>query len=312
MGPRVAGQEMTSKTIAVVGRSGQVASALLRTAEAKGIALAARGRPDIDLEDIQSVAEFLYETQPGVVVNAAAYTAVDKAESEPDAAFRLNAAGPARLAVICAAAGVPLIHISTDYVFDGAKQEAYAEDDAMRPLSVYGASKAAGEAGVRNGCPQHIILRTSWVYDGSGQNFLTTMLRLGATRDVLRVVNDQHGSPTHAGALATAILDIARQIEEDKDPGGGGRFRSKPWGTYHMTGGGVTTWHGFATEIFRLARAAGMTTPRLEPIPSSDYPTPAQRPKNSVLDNRKLAGTFGVTLPSWQAGVAAAMARSGA
>lgn len=296
---------MTSKTIAVIGGSGQVAKALMRAAHAHGTNVVAKGRPDVDLADLDRIAGFLYETQPAVVINAAAYTAVDKAESEPDAAFRVNAEGPARLAVLCATAGVPLIHISTDYVFDGSKRSAYVEDDAICPLNVYGASKAAGEHAVRTGTPHHIILRTSWVYDGASPNFLTTMLRLGATRDVVRVVDDQHGSPTDANALAGAILAIALMLNNERDATTSG---NGPWGTYHVTGSGVTTWHGFAAEIFRRARDTGMTTPRLEPIPASDYPTPALRPANSVLDNGKLARTFGITLPPWQDGVIAAIA----
>lgn len=291
---------MTASRIAVLGGTGQVARALVRQGRLRDAAVVAGGRPAVDITDYRSLATFLYETQPAIVVNAAAYTAVDKAESEPQAAFETNAEAPARLAVMCAAARVPLIHISTDYVFDGEKGTPYVEDDPPRPLGVYGASKAAGEHAVRTGCPQHIILRTSWVYDAEGHNFLRTMLRLGSERDVVRVVDDQHGAPTAADALAAAILDIAARLQARADIA---------WGTYHLCGGGSTTWHGFAAEIFRLAAQAGLRTPRLEAIPTSEYPTPALRPASSRLDNGKIAGAFGIALPPWQQSLAETMTR---
>lgn len=290
---------MTRHSIAILGRSGQVARALMREASERGIDAAAVGRPDVEITDYHSVAAYLYEAQPRVVINAAAYTAVDKAESEPDEAFRVNAEAPARLAVMCAAAGVPLLHISTDYVFDGRLERPYLEDDAMQPLSVYGASKAAGEQAVRAGCPRHMILRTSWVYGRDGHNFMRSMLRLGSERDNLSVVNDQHGAPTSADDLARAILAIATKIEASGPDAG--------WGTYHMTASGETTWHGFAAEIFRLAAAEGLRTPNLTAIPSSAFPTAALRPRNSRLDNTRLARTFGVTLPHWTHGLADTM-----
>ncbi len=291
---------MTRHAIAVLGSSGQLARALVREASARGVTAAAGGRPDVEITDYRSVASYLYETQPRVVINAAAYTAVDKAESEPDEAFRINAEAPARLAVMCAAAGVPLIHVSTDYVFDGQQARAYLEDDAMHPLSAYGASKAAGEQAVRAGCPQHLILRTSWIYGRDGQNFLRTMLRLANERDIISVVNDQHGAPTSADDLASAILTIAENIENAGS--------DAAWGTYHATSAGETTWHGFASEIFRHAAAAGLRTPTLVAIPSSEFPTAALRPSNSRLDNGKLTRTFGIALPHWTSGVADTMA----
>lgn len=292
---------MTLHDIAIVGKSGQVARALMRVAAQCGLRAAAGGRPDVDISDYRSVATFLYEAQPRVVINAAAYTAVDKAESEPDEAFRINAEAPARLAVMCQAASVPLIHISTDYVFDGQQARAYVEDDAMQPLSVYGASKAAGEQAVRTGCPHHVILRTSWVYSRDGQNFLRTMLRLAGERDTVSVVSDQQGAPTLADDLARAIVTISSTIGKAGPDG--------PWGTYHVTAAGVTSWHGFAAEIFRLAAASGARTPNLVAIPSREYQTAALRPANSRLDNGKLARTFGIVMPDWERGVADTMAR---
>lgn len=293
--------EMTSHDIAILGNSGQVARALVRETAARGLRAMAGGRPRVDIADYHSLATFLYEAQPRIVVNAAAYTAVDKAESEPGEAFRINAEAPARLAALCAAARVPLIHISTDYVFDGQQTQPYVESDTRRPLGVYGASKAAGEDAVRAGCGQHIILRTSWVYSGEGHNFLRTMLRLGAERESLSVVDDQYGAPTSADDLASAILTIVAAIAQAGP--------DAPWGTYHLTGAGETTWHGFATEIFRLTAASGAKTPRLLPIPTREYPTPALRPASSRLDNGKIARSFGITLPSWQQSLAETLAR---
>lgn len=281
--------------IAVVGRSGQVAHALACAADARRVPLSARGRPELDLSSIDSVAGFFRDAQPTLVVNAAAYTAVDKAESEPEAAFAANAGAPALLATLCNHFKLPLIHYSTDYVFDGLKRTPYTEDDAIDPLGVYGASKAAGEAAVRATCPAHIILRTAWVYAPAGANFVRTMLRLGGDRDVLRVVDDQRGAPTSAIDIANATLDIAERIAS------GGETA---WGTYHLTASGETTWHGFAAEIFKLAAAGGLKTPRLEAITTAEYPTPARRPAYSVLGTAKIRDLFGIRLPEWQASLA--------
>ena len=287
---------MPTFRIAVVGRTGQVAQALIRAAGARGIDLAARGRPELDLSNVDSVGRYLHEIKPNVVVNAAAYTAVDKAESEPDQAFRANAGAPALLATLCDHFQIPLVHLSTDYVFDGTKRTPYREDDKIAPLGTYGASKAAGEAAVRSIHPSHIILRTAWVYAPDGANFLKTMLRLGAEREILRVVDDQRGSPTSADDIAGAVFDIVRRLAEGV-PG-------TAFGTYHLTNAGETTWYGFASEIFRHAAAAGLKTPRLEAIPTSEYPTPARRPQYSVLDNAKIERVFSVRLPPWQQSLA--------
>lgn len=277
--------------IAVVGLKGQVARALVRVAQKRGVALAAGGRPEVDVNDARSLSGLLDRLKPRLVVNASAYTAVDKAESEPEAAFRVNAEGPARLAHICAAAGVPLIHLSTDYVFGGTGNSPRFESDPIQPAGVYAASKAAGEAAIRDSLERHLILRTSWVYDESGQNFLRTMLRLAATRDEIGVVDDQRGSPTYAGDLAGAILDLATLPPA---------VLERSWGTYHLTNAGETTWAGFAREIFALAGALGLATARVKPITTAEYPTPAARPAYSVLDNGKIARAFGIRLPPWQ------------
>jgi dTDP-4-dehydrorhamnose reductase len=204
------------------------------------------------------------------------------------------------LARLCAAASLPLIHISTDFVFDGTRRRPYVETDAVLPLGTYGASKAAGETAVQRACAQHVILRTSWVYSAHGNNFLKTMLRLGAERAELGVVDDQRGSPTSAHDLADAIFEIAPRLVAAND---------KPlWGTYHLTGAYETTWHGFAAEIFRQAAIRGATVPRLKAITTADYPTPARRPAYSVLDNTKFLETFGFALPDWRASLSRCMA----
>lgn len=282
--------------IAVIGSTGQVARALVARAAARDIALEARGRPDLDITSRASIDEFLGASSPDIVVNAAAYTAVDKAESDATAAFAVNAAGSANIAAACAAAGVPLVHISTDYVFDGSGHTPYVETDATAPLGVYGRSKAEGERLVRAALPRHVILRTSWVYGARGANFLLTMLRLAGERDEVRVVADQHGAPTLADDLADAIIDIAPRLVEAEDA-------SDLWGTWHVTGSGATTWHDFAAVIFAEAARAGMRTPRLVAIGTADYPTPARRPAYSVLDTTRAKATLGIVMPAWQDGV---------
>ena len=283
---------MSRPHIVIAGASGQVALALQRQAARRGTIASSLGRPQFDLTEAATVSAALDEARPSIVINAAAYTAVDKAESEPDGAMAVNAGGAATLAAACAERAIPLVHISTDYVFDGSKTSPYVESDATAPLSVYGESKAAGEDAVRRLNPQHIIVRTSWVYGPDGANFLKTMLRLGATRDEISVVGDQYGAPTRADDLAAALLELA--LEQLKT-GGGSR-----WGTYHLTGGGQTTWHGFAEQIFQHADEAGAKTPRLNCIATSSYPTPARRPAYSVLDQSKIKAAFGIALPDWR------------
>jgi len=291
---------VTAAPILVIGRSGQVASALAGLSAIAAHQLICAGRPDVDLGSPDTLSRLLARHDPCLVINAAAYTAVDKAETERDHAFAINAEGPGNLAALCADRDVPLIHFSTDYVFDGTATRPYREDDPTSPLGVYGASKAAGEAVIRRACTRHLILRTAWVYSASGHNFLRTMLRLGAERDELAVVDDQRGSPTYAADIAWAVERIALALLRDAG--------TAQWGTYHLTNSGETTWFGFAQEIFRLSAAKGNPAPRVRPIASRDYPTPARRPAYSVLDGAKLERAFNVSLPPWRDGVARCMA----
>jgi dTDP-4-dehydrorhamnose reductase len=228
--------------------------------------------------------------EPAVILNAAAYTAVDQAEVEPELCYAVNATAPRVLAEEAVRLGALLIHYSTDYVFNGEKPEPYLESDPINPLSVYGAAKAAGEAAIAETAGRYLVLRTCWVYSAHGKNFLRTMLRLGAERPELRVVDDQVGAPTSAAAIATVTAQL---VEQFAAPGA-----KLPVGIYHMTAGGSTSWCGFARAIFE----AGVLSvpPRVQAIPSSDYPTPAKRPANSVLSNDKFAHTFGFRLPPWQ------------
>ncbi len=292
---------MSGQPIAVIGASGQVARALQRAGAERAANLVVAGRPVIDLTRNASVAAFLDGIEPSIVINAAAYTAVDKAETEEAEAFRINRDGPHYLAKWCAAHAVPLLHISTDYVFDGCSRTPYSERDACHPLSAYGRSKAAGEDAVRDALSEHIIVRTAWVYSADGNNFLKTMLRLGAERDVIRVVADQYGTPTSADDIASALIDIAGRVLANR--------ASAPWGTYHLVADGHTTWHGFAREIFAAAEVEGYKTPRVDAIPTADYPTPARRPQFGVLDTTEIRRAFGIALPPWQEGVAACVRR---
>jgi dTDP-4-dehydrorhamnose reductase len=273
------------------GGSGQVGHAL-ETRWPSTYELIVSTRRDCDLADAASVRALVRRVRPDVIVNAAAYTAVDKAESDREQCFAVNAAAPGAMAVEAAALGAKLVHYSTDYIFDGNKMDGnkpvpYVEEDPTGPRNVYGASKLAGERGIAKAAGEFLILRTSWVYGNHGANFLKTMLRLGAQRAELRIVADQHGAPTSAEAIAEATVRILKLAV-------GGDWTS---GTFHMTAGGATTWHGFAKAIF--ARAAG-PTPLLVPIATADYPTPAARPANSMLSNDKFAHTFGFRLPDWK------------
>ena len=288
---------MKDQRIAVIGASGQVAQALARAGLARSMPLFVSGRPDVDINDLDSLSRLFADHRPDLIINASAYTAVDKAESDAEAAESANEQGPARLAVLCQATGAALIHISTDYVFDGHKRTPYFEDDARNPQSVYGVTKSAGEDAIRTALPRHAIFRTAWVYGPDGQNFLKTMLRLGAERDEVGVVADQFGTPTPADVVAGTILDIAPRLLNDGD-------KDSLWGTYHLTAQGETSWQGFAEEIFAQAALAGRKVPRLHAITTEDYPTAAKRPQYSVLDTSKLRKTFGVDLPDWRPGVA--------
>jgi dTDP-4-dehydrorhamnose reductase len=269
---------------------GQLGQELARTADANGVPLRVLARTDADLAAHGAAARAILRERPALVVNAAGYTKVDAAEAEADAARRDNEIGPAMLARACAGAGVPLVHVSTDYVFDGAKVGAYREDDPIAPLGVYGRTKAAGERAVRTAYAEHVILRTSWVFGEFGQNFLKTMLRLAATREELRVVADQHGCPTSTRELAAAIVRIAPRLAAREDV----------WGTYHFAGFGATTWYGFATRIVAAQAPITGRKPRVTAITTAEYPTPARRPANSELDSGLFAQTFGFRAGPWE------------
>jgi dTDP-4-dehydrorhamnose reductase len=278
--------------ILVLGASGQLGGALMRADWPAGVTVRGLARPAFDIAD---PADILPKTAlPDLVINAAAYTAVDRAESEPDLARAVNADGPGRLAAALAVHGAPLIHVSTDYVFDGTKPEPYGEDDPVAPQNVYGAGKAAGEAAVRVANPRHLILRTSWVYSAGGANFVKTMRRLGRERAELGVVADQHGAPTAADDLAAVIVALALATADRRQADEKGL-----WGTFHVTGSGETTWFGFAERIFdHMARVEGRR-PVLRPLTTADYPTPARRPTNSRLDCARLRAVFGLVTPPW-------------
>lgn len=279
--------------ILVFGGNGQLGQELIRAAAERATMLRALSHAEADIADASAIATALALWKPNLVVNAAAYTKVDLAETELEEARRGNEIGPGVLAVACARAGVPMVHISTDYVFDGSKEGAYLESDPACPISAYGRSKAAGEEAVRSHLAQHVILRTAWVYSEFGHNFLKTVLRLAATRDELRIVSDQHGSPTSAGELAEAVLNVAAAFVHDRTLAG----------TYHFTAAGVTTWHGFAGRIVAIAAPVTGRNPRVIPIGTADYPTPAKRPANSRLDCRSFVKTFGFLPRHWTVGV---------
>lgn len=288
-------------TVLVFGGNGQVGQELLRALAPLGTVVATTRSGTLPDGTACEVADFgqpgslpalLDRVQPSVVVNAAAYTAVDKAEQDVEAAFAANAQAPGTIARWCAAHGVPFVHYSTDYVFDGEGTTPYREDEPTAPLGVYGTSKRDGEDAVRAAGGRHLIFRTAWVYASHGGNFLRTMLRVGAERDALRVVADQIGTPTPAALIADVTALALRHPEQLS-------------GTWHLTASGQTSWHGFAEAIFAEAVARGVLAkaPAVEAISSSDYPTPARRPAWSVLDNRRLQQDFGIVLPPWQDGV---------
>jgi dTDP-4-dehydrorhamnose reductase len=278
--------------IAVTGKQGQVVSALIERGAAAGVEIVAVGRPELDLADRASILSALSSIRPDAVISAAAYTAVDKAESEPDLAFAVNAEGPAAIAEITARLGIPIVHLSTDYVFPGDKPDAYVETDATGPTSIYGRSKLAGEERIAAANPNHAILRTAWVYSPFGANFVKTMLRLAESRDAINVVADQKGTPTSAFDIADAVIAIARRLAEDVD--------TSLRGVFHLTGGGEATWADFAETIFADLAAQGGKTVAVGRITTADYPTPAKRPANSRLSNEKLRQAYGIVLPDWK------------
>ncbi|PHS28939.1 MAG: dTDP-4-dehydrorhamnose reductase [Robiginitomaculum sp.] len=278
-------------SLLVIGRSGQLARALV---EAGGDHITALGHQEADITNADSVKAALEQYRPALVINAAAYTAVDAAQTDKVAALALNTTGPATLAGLCAERDVPLIHISTDYVFDGTSITPYQEDDVPSPLGVYGRTKLAGEQAVRQHNPRHIIARTAWVHSPIGKNFVKTMLHLARDRDDIRVVADQFGNPTYAPHLAHALLHMAERILNTAG--------FSDWGIYHLAGTGRTSWADFAEEVFAVSAALGGPNARVTPIPSADYPTPAPRPANSCLQCDKAHERFGITMPDWRKG----------
>ena len=277
--------------ILLTGANGQVGWELSNRGAKRGLEILALDRSALDITDQVSVSEEVNRPGVSLVVNAAGYTAVDEAESEPDLAFAVNRDGPADLASACGKAGIPFVHISTDYVFDGQKKGVYLVTDPVSPLSVYGKSKAAGEVEVRKHLREHFILRTGWVYGVHGHNFVKTMLRLGREREVVQVVDDQYGCPTYAADLAETILRIAAQLQEG---------RQIIWGTYHYCGKGVTSWHGFAEAIFNLARKyVPLKVKQTEAVTTAEYPTAAKRPANSALDCSLFRNHFGFAPKPW-------------
>lgn len=280
---------MDPAPIMVTGGSGQLATALavLSPEEIRVV-----GRPDFDFDQPETIDECLRDLMPSAVINAAAWTAVDAAESDPEGAKRANHDGPRRLAALCHGLGIPLVHISTDYVFDGNKGAPYLETDPTSPTGVYGATKLDGERAVRSAGPRAVILRTAWVYSATGKNFVRTMLNLAQTRDRLRVVADQQGCPTAAPDLARIALSVARAARDE--------WRDEFSGVFHTSGDGATTWHGFAEAIFDEASRYGARKPVVDPITTAEYPTPAKRPADSRLDCSKLERVFGLRQPPWR------------
>jgi dTDP-4-dehydrorhamnose reductase len=275
----------------VTGARGQVVTALGERAP-PGVEVVAMGRPDLDLADPASIADAFDGEVADIVVNAAAYTAVDKAEAEEALATRVNGEGAGLVADAARALGAPIIQLSTDYVFDGSADRPYREDDPTGPVGAYGRSKLAGEEAVAAANPRHVILRTAWVYSPFGANFVKTMLRLGETRREVRVVADQLGSPTSALDIADAVFLIAAKVLSAPSP--------QKYGVFHMTGGGEATWAEFAEAIFAKAHALGRPAVKVIPITTADYPTPARRPANSRLDGARLLRDYGVELPPWR------------
>ncbi|MEQ8735673.1 MAG: dTDP-4-dehydrorhamnose reductase [Rhodospirillaceae bacterium] len=285
------------KKILITGASGQLGHALTQHTNDPNIFVLGYDRASLDVTNKEAVNRIVLSAKPDVVINAAAYTAVDKAENDAETAFSVNRNGPLNLASACVQLGVPLIHVSTDYVFDGAKRTPYSETDSTSPLGVYGTSKLAGEDAIREICNHHIILRTAWLYGVHGKNFVKTMLRLSESEDTLRVVNDQHGSPTFANDLATGIFEIVAQLTNENVPTHG-------FGTFHSANAGQTTWHEFANRIIELAAPITGKKPTVNGIATSEYPVPARRPANSILNCSKLSETYGVTLRPWDQALA--------
>ena len=299
---------LVSRPILVTGSTGQVGAALVQTLASLG-ELHAPGRAQLDLADPSSIRAAVRFLRPRWIVNPAAYTAVDRAESEPELAHAINADAPRILAEEARRIGAAVIHFSTDYVFDGAKSTPYLESDPTRPLGVYGRTKLLGEQALAASEAAHLILRTSWVYGATGKNFLLTILKLAAERPELKIVADQHGAPTWSYDLARLTAHLIAHGEAESAARGLNLASVLHSGLYHTAAAGYTTWYGFASEFLRLRQLALPDTPlaRPIPIPTSDYPTPARRPTNSLLDCERLYRTFGYRIPDWRASLAAVL-----
>ncbi|NTS66790.1 dTDP-4-dehydrorhamnose reductase [Sphingomonas sp. HHU CXW] len=278
------------RDVLVTGAGGQLGTELRRARWPENVRIVAIDVSDLDLTDTDAIAAKIAEREWAAVINGAAYTAVDKAESDLVTAWAVNAMAPAAFGKACAKAGIPLVQVSTDYVFAGDKAGAWEVDDPVAPLGVYGASKLGGELAVRTSGVRHAIVRTAWVVSAHGANFVKTMLRVGATNPALRVVADQHGSPTSATDLADALLTITLRLIEDEQA---------PTGTFHFSNAGATTWADFAREIFRQSALRGGASAEVEAITTADYPTPAQRPANSLLSHRAIGDAYGITPRDW-------------
>lgn len=279
--------------VLITGAQGQVGKELTQAAIAHGYDVISAGRDELDITQASNVDVFFKQHKPDIVINAAAYTAVDKAEEEQAIAYAINHDGAKNIATACAEATIPLFHISTDYVFDGSKSKPYNEEDTISPLGIYGDSKWQGEEEVREKSSNAIILRVAWVFGFHGNNFVKTMLRLGKDRDELNVVADQFGGPSPAKDIAETLIKLVTRYQKNND---------LQWGTYHYCGSPKTTWHEFATEIFKQANEIGLINKKIKvnPIPTTEYPTPAKRPANSMLNCTKILNTYNIDMPDWR------------
>lgn len=286
--------------VLITGARGQVGHELLRLAP-EGFDAVGQGSIELDIADASAVVREIERLRPQLIINAAAYTAVDKAESEPERAYAVNRDGPANLGRAAEQLGIPVLHISTDYVFSGEAVKAYREDDPTGPTGVYGASKLAGELALADACSRYLILRTSWVFGAHGNNFVKTMLRLGREREQLSVVADQQGCPTSAASIARSLWRLAERYQQE------GALR---WGTYHYSGTPACSWHAFAQEIFQQAKQAGLLAcqPVVQAISTAQYPTPAKRPAWSVLDCSLLQDAYGIAPADWRVELRAVLA----